>query len=157
MGSRLSDFFFMLRIRFEFKPVDVWIGAYVDTTMKATYVCPLPMCRFRVSQHSFTTYLYPYEFKGLMKPLKIYITMFKNGLYDAECPYYNIGSYQREHLKDVFNDIKEELKWEAEDIRIFAEDPEEREFSKYKMRLLKILDVDKVESIKRSQQFIPLE
>lgn len=36
----------VIRIVFFFKPVDLWIGAYIDTANKKVYICPIPMFGF---------------------------------------------------------------------------------------------------------------
>lgn len=37
-----------LRISFRFLWYDIWIGAYYDRASKTLYLCPLPMCVFKI-------------------------------------------------------------------------------------------------------------
>ncbi len=37
-----------MKVRFAFLWYDFWIGAYYDREKKVLYICPLPMCVFKI-------------------------------------------------------------------------------------------------------------
>lgn len=39
-----------MKITFQFLWYDFWVGLYYDREKRVLYVCPLPMCVFRISR-----------------------------------------------------------------------------------------------------------